>query len=56
MLWLREWKCSIGRCSYPGKEGVVVIDGWLMKGHGDGGLQLQCSNYANLANLGGIPA
>ena len=51
MFSLRKWKTFVGLCDYLGQEGGVVMNDWLMKGHGVGVL-VSLSG----ARMGGIPA
>ena len=51
MFWLREWRISVGLCDYLGQKGGVVMNDWLIEGHG-----VDALGVLVFVVLGGIPA
>ena len=51
MFPLRKWKTFVGLCDYLGQEGGVVMNDWLIEGHG-----VDALGVLFFFMLGGIPA
>ena len=51
MFSLRKWKTFVGLCDYLGQEGGVVMNDWLIEGHG-----VDALGVLFFFMLGGIPA